>query len=295
MIAMKPSDCFMVSIYCRIREEQGQMKIWKKRSLKWKMVKMLLFGWLLPLLILTLSMLYTVSSMINRQLQKTILVSADKAVEICDMQLQEMVVASKNASYNGTIRESYLKRKRQDETVQYKKAINNFMAQQYKYDARILGTALFFLDDPEEVYYTYNTYQDNNTGNQSYQRREYFINHVQEKVMERGRSLDTGTVLMQGHGHLYLVRNLVDSSFTPYAMIVMGLRHKDIGGITVQTKTDDRGRRDAYPLAYHETLFLLWVPRVHYLRRVQAGGNQGVVRRLFPPYIRSDFRLHKRQ
>ena len=228
MIAMKPSDCFMVSIYCRIREEQGQMKIWKKRSLKWKMVKMLLFGWLLPLLILTLSMLYTVSSMINRQLQKTILVSADKAVEICDMQLQEMVVASKNASYNGTIRESYLKRKRQDETVQYKKAINNFMAQQYKYDARILGTALFFLDDPEEVYYTYNTYQDNNTGNQSYQRREYFINHVQEKVMERGRSLDTGTVLMQGHGHLYLVRNLVDSSFTPYAMIVMELRHQDI-------------------------------------------------------------------
>lgn len=66
-----------------------------RKSLRWKMVRMMLFGWLLPLLILTLGMIFTVSSMIKNQLEKTIVVSSDKAMEICDMQFQEMIVSSK--------------------------------------------------------------------------------------------------------------------------------------------------------------------------------------------------------
>jgi len=79
-------------------------KLVNRKSLKWKMVRMLLFGWLLPLLILTLGMIYFVSSMIKNQIEKTIVVSADKAVEICDMQFREMVVASKNAAVISSIR-----------------------------------------------------------------------------------------------------------------------------------------------------------------------------------------------
>lgn len=199
-----------------------------RNSLRWKIVRMLLFGWLLPLLVLTLGMIVTVSSMINNQIEKTIVVSADKAVEICDMQLQEMVVSSKNASYNSTIRDSYVKYLRQGFSARDKRAINNFLAQQYKYDARILCTMLFFLDDPEELFYTYNTYRDNNTGNQVYSRRNYFMNDMQEKVIEKSKSLDTGIALMEGDGHLYLVRNLVNSSFVPYAILVMELKPEDM-------------------------------------------------------------------
>ena len=205
------------------------MEILKKRkSLRWKIVRMLLFGWLFPFLLLFLSMIYIVFSMINSQIERTILVSTDKAVEICDMQLQEMMVASKNASYNSTIRDSYLKYKKKDESIAYKKAIHNFLAQQYKYDSRILCTILFFLEEPEEIYYTYNTYQDNNNGNQSYQRREFFMKYVQEDVIAKSGNLDTGIVLMEEKGHLYMIRNLVDSSFTPYAMLVMELQCQDM-------------------------------------------------------------------
>lgn len=196
----------------------------KRKSLKWKIVRMLLFGWLFPFLLLILSMIYIVFSMINSQIEKTIVVSADKAVEICDMQLQEMIVLSKNASYNSTIRDCYLQYKKGDESIPYKKIIHNFLAQQYKYDSRVLCTILFFLEEPEEIYYTYNTYQDNNNGNQAYQRREYFKKYVQEDVIIKSGNLDTGTVLMEKEGHLYLVRNLVDSSFAPYAVLVMELQ-----------------------------------------------------------------------
>lgn len=195
-----------------------------RRSLKWKMVRMLLVGWLLPLLVITLGMIFSVSSMIKNQIEKTIIVSADKAVEICDMQLQEMVVSSKNASYNSTIRDQYVKYLSRGENPRDKRIINNFLAQQYKYDVRILGTMLFFLDNPQELFYIYNTYQDNNTGNQLYNRKNYFMEHMQEKVIEKSESLDTGIVLMESGGHLYLVRNLVNSSFVPYAMLVMELK-----------------------------------------------------------------------
>ena len=66
-------------------------KMRKPKTLKWKMVRMLLFGWLLPLLALTLGMIWLVSSMVASQIERTILISANKAVEICDMQLREMV------------------------------------------------------------------------------------------------------------------------------------------------------------------------------------------------------------
>lgn len=203
-------------------------KLGNRKSLRWKMVRMLLFGWLLPLLVLALGMIFGVSSMIKSQIEKTIIVAADKAVEICDMQLQEMVVSSKNASYNSTIRDSYVKYLRQGESVRDKRAINNFLAQQYKYDARILCTMLFFLDHPQELFYTYNTYQDNNSGNQIYNRKNYFMNHVQEDVIERSKSLDTGIVLMEHNRHLYLVRNLVSSTFVPYAVLVMELKAEDL-------------------------------------------------------------------
>ena len=199
-----------------------------RKSLRWKMVRMLLFGWLLPLLILTLGMIFTVSSMIKNQLEKTIVVSSDKAMEICDMQFEEMIVSSKNASYNGTIRDSYVKFLRQGSSVRDKKAISNFLAQQYKYDARILCTMLFFLDDPKEVFYVYNTYQDNNTGNEAFRRKNYFMDSMQDEVIEKSKSLDTGIALMEKEGHLYLVRNLVNSSFTPYAVLVMELKPEDM-------------------------------------------------------------------
>lgn len=199
-----------------------------RKSLRWKMVRMLLLGWLLPILVFALGMIFSVSSMIKSQIEKTIIVAADKAVEICDMQLQEMVVSSKTASYNSTIRDSYMKYLRRGESVRDKRAINNFLAQQYKYDARILCTMLFFLDDPQELFYTYNTYQDNNTGNQLYNRKNYFMNYVQEDVICKSKSLDTGIVLMERDGHLYLVRNLVNSAFVPYAVLVMELKAEDL-------------------------------------------------------------------
>lgn len=202
----------------------------KKKPLKWSMICMLVFGWLLPLLALTLGILYFASSMMKLQVERTIQISADKAIEICQLQLNEVVTASKTASYNHVVRDSYKQYQEDQKGSKLYTQVTSFLDQQYKYDATFLCTMLFFLEDPEMIPYTYNTYRDNNNGNTGYNRVRFFMENVQESVIEEGKQLDTGIKLLEKKGHLYMIRNIVDTSFQPYAMIVIELDYRNLFG-----------------------------------------------------------------
>lgn len=184
---------------------------------------MLLLGWLLPLMLIAFCLLYFVSSMVSGQIEKTIHISADKAVEICNMQMGEIITASKNASYISTVRDSYSNYKKDGNRQNLYNEVTAFLNEQYKYNSSFLCTMLFFLEEPEDIFYTYNTYQDNNMGSSGYDRVQFFQNNVQEDMIAFSSELDTGMVLREVGGHIYLVRNLVNNLFRPYGMLVMEL------------------------------------------------------------------------
>lgn len=194
-----------------------------KKPLKRSMIGLLLMAWLLPLMLIVLIMLGFIFAMLSEQIEKTISLSADKAVEICEVQMEEAIKASKNASYMSTVKESYGDYLENGDKDELYKQITNFLNQQYKYDESFLCTMLFFLDGPDQVYHTYNTYMDNNTSSGGYKRVEYFRSQVMELVMEKGKSLETGVEFVEYEGHLYLIRNIIGSDYIPYAMIVIEL------------------------------------------------------------------------
>ncbi|MCR5756219.1 MAG: sensor histidine kinase, partial [Acetatifactor sp.] len=101
--------------------------------------------------------------------------------------------------------------------------ITNFLNQQYQFDSDMLVTMVYLTDRPEQVYYTYNTYGDNNKGNEGYQRVRYFKEKVQNKLLDSSDALSTEVTLFWQDEHLYMVRNLLDISFHPYGMIVIEL------------------------------------------------------------------------
>lgn len=203
------------------------MKIVKKKGkkpLKWSMIVMLLSGWLLPLLLISFCLLYFVSSMINRQIEKTILLSADKAVEICDMQMEEIAIHSRNASYNTTIRDSYERYRKDGKDIRLYSEVTKFLNQQYKYNRTFLYTMVFFMENPVNMFcYTFNTYSDNNIITAGYSHVEHFQKEELADILLIGETLDTKIELVQLNGRLYLVRNLMNSYFEPFAMIVMEL------------------------------------------------------------------------
>lgn len=200
----------------------------RRKSLTFSMMAMLVLGWILPVMVIAFGMMSVVSSMLNRQIERTIISSTDKAVEICGLKLEEILTASRYASYSNTIRDSYYEYKKNGSEWELYADITYYLNQQYKYDDSMLCTMVFLTDNPDEIYYTYNTYEGNNEGNQGRERVSYFRKNVQGQVLERSAELDTGAELVLEGGHLYMVRNLVDASFHPFAMLVIELSIPDI-------------------------------------------------------------------
>lgn len=210
-------------------EGEGNMaKKNKKKPLTWSMMGMLILGWLLPVMLIALCMLYIVSAMLSRQIERTITSSTDKAVEICGMKLEEIWTASKNATYSNTIRDCYYQYKKTGDSQKLYADITYYLNQQYKYNSAMPCTMVFLTGEPSQIYYTYNTYRNINRGNEGYSRIRYFKENVQQPVLEQSEKLGTGVRLVFSGEHLYMVRNLVDASFHPYAMIVMELAVPDI-------------------------------------------------------------------
>jgi two-component system sensor histidine kinase YesM len=195
----------------------------KKISLKWSMIGMLVFCWLIPLMVIGIGLLFFMTNVISKQVEKDIKISTDKAAQICEMQLGEVLNVSKMASYNTTVRDSYQTWLRDGQDMELYNSIHGFLEQNYKYDRNFLCTMIFFLDTPDQIFYTYNTYQDNNVGTTGYDRVVDFQEKALQDVIAMSADLDTGHALVLNSGHLYMVRNLVSHTFTPYAMIVMEL------------------------------------------------------------------------
>ncbi len=221
-----------------------------KSPLTRSMIVMLIVGWLLPVTLIAMAILFLASSVLNRQIERTITTSTEKAVEICEMKLREIMTASKNASYSHTIRDSYYEYLESGDDQALYTQITYFLNQQYKYDESMLCTMVYMMRDPEQIYYTYNTYQENNEGLAGYSRVTFFQEKVQQRVIEMSAELDTNTMLVGGGEHIYMVRNLVDASFRPFAMIVIELHPENVFGSmdSVWGETDYQVYLDKEPL-----------------------------------------------
>ena len=78
----------------------------RRKSLRWSMVRRLVFGWFLPLLIMILVVIVLMTENVLRQVDQTIHSSVEKTVEIMEIQLKDCETASKNASYMAIDRKS---------------------------------------------------------------------------------------------------------------------------------------------------------------------------------------------
>lgn len=190
----------------------------KRRQLKWSMITMLAVGWFMPLVILSVIVFCIVENQINRQLEKTIVASADRVVEICQMRVNDVIVASKLSSYLPVVRSSYNNYLESGDAGKLKQEVEIFMSQQYRYNSYINMTALYFTREPEKMYYCYS---NNNTV--TYAAVKAYEKNAIETVQAKAPELDTDIAFMNIGGRVYLVRNIMDSKFHAYGVIVMEL------------------------------------------------------------------------
>lgn len=190
----------------------------RKKSLRWSLVRRLVFGWFLPLFIMILVVIVLMTKNALSQVEQTIQSSVDKTVEIMQIQLKDCETASKNASYMAMISKYYRQYFGEEDRTEFRNSVEKFLRQQYAYDDNCQTAELVVLNEPGSCYYALN---ESNGG--TYQDIRFFREKAQEKILQVAETLDTGTTLVGIEGRIYMVRNLVTSKFGPYAVLALEL------------------------------------------------------------------------
>lgn len=198
-------------------------KICRRKSLLWSMLFLLLFGWFLPLLLTNGIMSTMATRKVHTHIDRSVTSSMEKAAEIMELQLAESETASKNASYLNVIREAYLTYLEGGSRRDFQTTIFTFLEQQYMFNKNCQSVNLVFREYPDDIYYTYN----NSTGG-TYRDITYFKTYVAEDLLEEMDDLDTRTELRSYDGRLYMIRNLVDYKFHPFAILAIELNEESL-------------------------------------------------------------------
>ena len=203
----------------RIIGKRGTMKR-KRRSLKWSMLNTIITSWLLPIIVITLIISVFVEARLSEQMNRTVSTTMEKAAEICNLRLNDCITQSKEISYNSQLRVIYQRWKETGNRADLYADVSVLLEEKYKFNQDYLMTGLYFTEDPDTVYFT---------GNQSLRSsRNYFDKVSKKHILEEAESIDTRTVLVADGMHVYLVRNIMDRSFQPYAVLFMDLNRDRI-------------------------------------------------------------------
>ncbi len=193
----------------------------KKLDLKWSMILLLISIWLVPILMASFVVYFLVSGKMRDQVQSALALSMNKAVYSIDTRLDECVNASRNATYFNVISENYEGYVKTGEKQTLYDQMTIYLAQQYRFNANFETTMVFFTDDPELFYSTYSS-------GSSYDNVIHFKNNYLKDALYISRNLDSRVKLYKGGNSLYLMRNLLNDRYKPFAMIVMELNKEKI-------------------------------------------------------------------
>ena len=187
----------------------------KRKSLRWSMVRRLVFGWFLPLFLMICGVIFLMTRNVLGQVEQT---SVEKTVEIIQIQLKDCETSSKNASYMAVIAKYYRQYWGVEDRTEFRNSVEEFLRQQYAYDDNCRTAELVVLNEPGSCYYALN---ESNGG--SYQDIRFFNTKARDKILKVAETLDTGTTLVGVEGKIYMVRNLVTAKFEPYAVLTLEL------------------------------------------------------------------------
>lgn len=188
----------------------------KGLSLKWGLLAIMAFCWIVPLVLIIAYSGYSISNNVQERIRDTITTSVNIAFRQTVDRFGSAMDASRASSYDNTIENAYDKYRKDKDGIVLYDTVTAYLLQQYGYDDSFNATYLFFISDPEPVYYASNRTQSKEFfGLQNYQK------NVHARVLDAYPGIGTRIAFLEAEGRLYMLRNIVDRHFRPYAVIVM--------------------------------------------------------------------------
>lgn len=190
----------------------------KIRSLKWKFAKIMLLCWVFPfLVIIGLVGFYMLITQRENQMER-LAAQAGLNTRTCAERLNGAIADSRQATYDGTLFEQYRQYRRQGSSGEriFSNGVQNYLNAQYSHKKNNIFTVLMLKEDPLNKHYT--SYNFGTGG--SYGMIQHFFSQDRDQVLELAKSLDTAVGFLKTDTGFYIVRNMMDRSFTAWGILV---------------------------------------------------------------------------
>lgn len=195
----------------------------KGLSLKWGLIAIMALCWVVPIAVILIYSSYTISNNVQGRIRDTIETSVDSAFTQTEDRFSSIMDKSRASSYDDTIQNAYRRYQIDGDDIVLSDTVSTYLLQQYGYDNSINATFLFFTEEPDTIYHASNRAY----ARQAY-RKENYENNIHSRILEIYPSLSTGIGFLPGEDGLYMVRNIVDRDFNPYAVIIMECNKEEL-------------------------------------------------------------------
>lgn len=172
--------------------------------------------WVLPLLGTVLWFSTQQEDSVRLRTEESVTASVEYALGEMTRRLEDSLTDSRSASYDGTISSAYKTYLLDGSAVQLYSTTSSYLNTEYGYNNLFDGALLVYWAEPDTPVLI------NRTGLENRTERMREISEVgQGQLMALAQDVGNNAVFQMVDGTLYLVRNLVDAHYEPYATLIL--------------------------------------------------------------------------
>lgn len=192
-----------------------------KLSLRSGWLATIVICWMVPIIIVVTMASIMLGNSYRQSIQRELEAGAKNAMDQVSMQLESAVSVSKSVSYDGIVRSAFRSYQQNGDRIALFRNTNDYLNQSFFRDDIFKAVFISFWDESVAQPYVIS---DDTTG---YQIRLNF-RRSEPEILKAMSTVDTQIRFLYEGGELYMTRNLLDSSFVPYATVVIMFDAQDI-------------------------------------------------------------------
>lgn len=188
------------------------------KSIRSGLMLVTLLCWILPIIIIVTMFSVLVNYYNDRNLEQAMELGMENAMHQVELRLLSVIEDSKAVSYDGIVRQSY-----SEASGLVYKDVTEYLTQKFTRNANYRRVFISSAsgDEPVHAYAAA-------PGTAKLNLLRYYRDSVYPEVRALLESMDTGIYFLTVDEEIYMVRNLLDHDFTPYAMLVLGLEKSEV-------------------------------------------------------------------
>ena len=203
-------------------------------SLRFQMLALVLLVWLVPTLILS-KFIATLLPSLRDMTENSLISGADYAWAQVSENMDKLIALSRDATYEGELGAAYAQRAQGLlNDTEFVRLSRNYLERKYSREPLCICALYLVSGEPDLLLY------DRNSAAAANRYREL----ADARVRAVCGSMDTRSVFLTVEGHIYLVRNLLDTLMKPFGTLVLELNPEKLlaplAGVAAQWQGEQR-------------------------------------------------------